>query len=137
MTKLPRSAKVIQGALAIAESELKQASEKRDALRRELRDAQVREATEKGHPWLGKKVQRQISKGYANRLTTQKGTLCVYDPNSPDHRGLRGIYSMAAGQLFVLSHGGKTGYKFYTPEQIERAGMSLYGEDKTPWELAS
>jgi hypothetical protein len=132
-----RSSTVIQVDLLRAEAVLKGASQARDDLRRELRDAQVREATENAHPWVGKKVQRQISKGYARKLTTQKGTLAIYDPSNPDHRGLRGIYSMAAGQLFVISNGGKTGYKFYTPEQIEKAGMSLYGEDKTPWELAS
>jgi hypothetical protein len=132
-----RSTKTIQADLDLAQAALEAATEKRNNLRRELQDARVRDATEKAHPWTGKKVKRQILKGYGRKLTTQKGTLAIYDPSNQDHRGLRGIYSMAAGQLFVISDGGKTGYKFYTPEQIENAGMALYGEDKTPWELAS
>jgi hypothetical protein len=132
-----RSSKAIQNDLDAAQAAMELATERRNELRRELQDARVREAAENAHPWVGKKVKRQILKGYGRKLTTQKGTLFIYDPSNPDHRGLRGIYQMTAGQLFVISDGGKTGYRFYTPEQIEKAGMSLYGEDKTPWELAS
>jgi hypothetical protein len=129
-----RSTAAIQVDLARAEGTLKGAIQARDDLRRELREAQLEEAKEKGHPWLGKKLTRTMPSGYARTMKTQKGTLTLYEPDA--HRSLRGMgYNMNPGDLFVMSGSGKTGYRFYTPEQI--AGSTwLSNEEKYPWELA-
>jgi len=97
---------------------------KRRQLEDELKAARLADAEANPHPWLGKKVKRDVptsswKKGAGTK--TIRGTLQVkqagkyYRGNSAD-----------VGELIVVTDSGLTAYNF-NPRR---------GEDQTPWELA-
>lgn len=125
-----RKASEIAADIEKTKGEMEMLALRHKRLREEHNEACVAEATNK-HPWIGKKVKRQVEGGYRRTMRTQKGTLTVYDREK--HRGLRQLYRAEPGDLFVISDSGKTGYHFYTEEQIARMG---HRTSERPWELA-
>lgn len=123
-----RKAEVIAAEIAKVKDEMERLAIRSKRLREEHNEAAVAEA-QGSHPWIGKKVRREVPHGYRQKVRGQKGTVTVFDRRK--HIGLRELYRAEPGHLFVLSDGGKTGYHFYTEEQIERHKMT----HERPWEL--
>jgi hypothetical protein len=125
MTKLPRSVAVVQGALDIKREEYRQISRTIRQLEEELQEARLAEAEANPHPWLGKKLKREVpASSYGrNRHSTKtiRGTLQVKQPGKYYRGSAAGI-----GELIVVTDSGLTAYSF--PARSNESGE---------WELAS
>lgn len=105
-----RSIERIQADMEKAQADYEKANERRMELRRELAAAKLRDAAEKGHPWLGMRLKRSTL-DYRGRDRVERGRLTIFDPNKHNY-GIRKLHSVAAGDLFVITDSGRTGYRF-------------------------
>ena len=124
---MTRKIEDIEADLAKAKVALDEADEAHDALKRELAVAKIAAAD---HPWIGKKVKRQVRHGYRHGQTqTIRGTVRVYgsDEAKGYFRGLYG-YRQNSGDLIVVSKSGKTAHEF-------RLNPNRFHANETDWEL--
>ena len=120
-----RTLETVLRELKAAEDDLSVIRDRVHRLRRE-RDALAVEAA--SDPWLGKAVKRTSLVGYSRnkKQVTNRGTVVAYDPTQ--HRKLRNVYCVEAGDPIVIHPGGKTGWRLY-----ERNWRT--NELTTEWEL--
>lgn len=127
-----RDSKIIAGEINVLDERIENLRGKRDALKKEFNAAAIAEATERHKDIVGKRASRKVPGGFRRDERGQKGVITVYDPDK--HRGLRQLYRMEPGDLFVMSDGGQTGYTYYTAEEIAKMSR-MFSTNERPWEI--